>query len=109
MLMFWFDVNFKRDEKLVPIIRRISTSIGPAGVEHVLKRVGGVPENGPLREQTYRNKFSATMILAQLFFSNIARYIYYERRKNCCILLKRVKCFTGILNLLVVILHYWLT
>lgn len=50
MLMFWFDVNFIRDEKLVPIIRRISTSIVPADVENVLRRVDRVPENGPFWE-----------------------------------------------------------
>ena len=47
MRMFWFDVNFKCDEKLVPITRRISTSIVPAAVKNVLKRVEGFPRMGP--------------------------------------------------------------
>ena len=51
MPIFYFDVNFVYDEKLVPITRRISTSIEPAGVENVLKRAGGVPENGPFWER----------------------------------------------------------
>lgn len=57
MLMFWFDVNFKRVEKLVPITRRFSTSIEPVGVENELKRVERVPENGPLREREAKAYF----------------------------------------------------
>ena len=41
------DVNVAFCEILVPIIRQKITSIGPADVEHVLKRGEGVPENGP--------------------------------------------------------------
>jgi hypothetical protein len=47
MPIFYFNVNFVFRAKLVPITRRISTSIRPAGVENVHKRVGEVPENGP--------------------------------------------------------------
>ncbi len=48
MPIFCFDVNFAVDGKLVPITRRISTSIGPVAEEIVLKRVEGSPENGTL-------------------------------------------------------------
>jgi hypothetical protein len=51
MPIFRSDVNQANQEKLVPITRRISTSIEPAGVENVLKRVGGVPKNGPFWER----------------------------------------------------------
>ena len=46
MPIFCFDVNFAVDGKLVPITRRISTSIGPVAEEIVLKRVEGSSENG---------------------------------------------------------------
>ena len=52
MPIFCCNVNFAFREKLVPITCKIGTSIGPAGVGNVLKRVEGGPENGPLREQT---------------------------------------------------------
>ena len=52
MPIFCFDVNFVFREKLVPITRQISTSIEPTAEEIALKRVEGVPENGPLQEQT---------------------------------------------------------
>lgn len=51
MPIFCFDVNFAVDGKLVPITRRISTSIGPVAEEIVLKRVEGSSENGTLWER----------------------------------------------------------
>jgi hypothetical protein len=51
MPMFCFDVNLAFLEKLVPITRRIGTSIEPAGETIALKRMEGGSENGPLREQ----------------------------------------------------------
>jgi hypothetical protein len=50
MPIFCYDVNFADDEKLVPITRQMSASIGPVAEAIVLKRVEGSPENGPLRE-----------------------------------------------------------
>ena len=47
MPIFYFDVNFVYDEKLVPITRRIGASIGPAAEANVLKRAEGFPRMGP--------------------------------------------------------------
>ena len=46
MPIFWFDVNFAFREKLVPIIRRIISSIEPAVEEIALKRGERSTENG---------------------------------------------------------------
>jgi hypothetical protein len=50
MPIFLFDVNFAFREKLVPINRRISSSLEPAVEEIALKRVEGSSENGPFWE-----------------------------------------------------------
>ncbi len=50
MLLFCIDVNSAFREKLVPITRRIVTSIGPAAEAIVRKRVKGYSENGPFWE-----------------------------------------------------------
>lgn len=50
MSIFCFDVNFAFHEKLVPITRQISTSIGPVVEAIVLKRVEGCPKNRPFWE-----------------------------------------------------------
>ena len=50
MQIFCCKVNFAFREKLVPITRQISTSIGPLVEVVVLKRVEGSPENGPFWE-----------------------------------------------------------
>jgi hypothetical protein len=47
MPIFYFDVNFVYDKKLVPITRQSATSIGPAGETIVRKRMEGFPRMGP--------------------------------------------------------------
>ncbi len=55
MPIYVCDVNAAFREKLVPITLRIVTSIEPASMENLLKRVGVVPENGPLREHEVKD------------------------------------------------------
>ena len=50
MPIFGFDVKCVGDEKLVPITRYNSASIGPAAEAIALKRMEWNPENGPLWE-----------------------------------------------------------
>jgi hypothetical protein len=59
MPIYWRNVNFVYDEKLVPITRRISVYIGPAGEAIALKRVEDSSENGPFWELEAENSLQA--------------------------------------------------
>lgn len=51
MPIFCFVVNFVYGEKLVPITRRIGTSIGPVAVTIALEWMDERSENGPFWER----------------------------------------------------------
>ncbi len=53
MPIFCFDVKCVSDEKLVPITRYNSASIGPAAEAIAFKLMERSPENGPFWEQKY--------------------------------------------------------